>query len=760
MKELIKKQIAIISIILLLFLQVGPRAVYAQAPTPPAPPSAPSAPTAPPAPEAPSAPEASSAPEAPSAPSPDDPNNEEEEQQQEDEPVEEALDEPQTSQSNLDPSPSPTSSSVPLGDQSGFQNSDGGMGDTSIDTGDATNNANLVTSGNNNLAEGAGALAGGEDGGITVANSGNGSNSDNSGSAGVINTNQTFQDNSAKIANNLDQSTITGENSASDNTGGDVAVTTGDANTTGTIITSVNTNVAGVAVAEFNVADDHIGDIILDFDSGCIVGCGVGPLSALNSGNGTGSENDANIDNVTNNLTFQNNDAGIENSLTLESNSGDNEASRNTGGDTKITTGDANVAANILTMANNNIAGNVIYSVVNIFGDLVGDIIFPENAMDFGGCSNCEGDILAKNSGNGTNSDNNLNVDQTTNDETYQFNDAIIENNLYIDGQTGGNKANANTNGDTEIDTGNVDVTAQVLNVANSNVVGDWWLVIVNEAGNWIGKIMGAPEGANFAGSVGTEFSVNENGDITASNLGNGSGSNNNANISDTQNNTLVQTNTANLVNNVNLSANTGGNKSTDNTGGASSIKTGDANIVANMANFVNNNIAKGGRLFVTVVNVFDGGSWKGNFITPGSEQEQLAQGSNNSEQQNSGDNGGNTNKDDNSSGGTQNSGGGSSNNSSGNNITTNLSVAPNQPNTTVASSNGFSGAVAGAFAQVAGFKADGSEGSDPLALGEKVTKNVLKINLAWLLLVLPIGLLYLAFVNRSRLSNLLPKKD
>ena len=489
-----------------------------------------------------------------------------------------------------------------------------------------------------------------------------------------------------------------------------------------------------------------------------MIGCGGGSLTALNSGNGTGSENDANIDNVTNNLTFQNNEAGIENTLTLESNSGDNEASRNTGGDTSITTGDANVAANILTMANNNIAGNVIYSVVNIFGDLVGDIIFPESELGYGGCSNCGGDITAKNIGNGTNSDNNLNVDQTINDETYQLNDAIIENNLYINGQTGGNKANANTNGDTEIDTGNVDVIAQVLNVANSNVVGDWWLVIVNEAGNWIGRIMGAPEGSNFAGSAGTEFIVNENGDITAVNSGNGSNSNNNANISDTQNNTLVQTNTANLVNNVNLSANTGGNSSTDNTGGASSIKTGDANIVANMANFVNNNIAKGGMLFVTVVNVF--GSWNGNFITPGSEQEQLASGSNNSENNSNNGNQNSNDESNNNSGGTNQSSGDSSNSGSNNNITTNVNVTPNQPNTTAASNNGFSGAVAGAFAQVAGFKAEASGGTDPLALGEKVTKNVLKINLAWLLLVLPIGLLYLGFINRSRLSNLLPKKN
>jgi hypothetical protein len=66
----------------------------------------------------------------------------------------------------------------------------------------------------------------------------------------------------------------------------------------------------------------------------------------------------------------------------------------------------------------------------------------------------------------------------------------------------------------------------------------------------------------------------------------------------------------------LNLSANTGNNTADYNTGGASNIQTGNADIIANMINFVNNNIAGGGNLVVTVVNVF--GSWAGNFLFPG----------------------------------------------------------------------------------------------------------------------------------------------
>ena len=119
---------------------------------------------------------------------------------------------------------------------------------------------------------------------------------------------------------------------------------------------------------------------------------------------------------------------------------------------------------------------------------------------------------------------------------------------------------------------------------------------------------------------MGTEFAINENGEITAINSANGSGSANNASVNQSNNNTIVQTNNANIVNNVNLSANTGGNTASNNTGGDSSIKTGDAKIVANIVNFVNNNIIGNGRLFVTVVNVF--GSWMGDFVTPGTHKE------------------------------------------------------------------------------------------------------------------------------------------
>ena len=58
-----------------------------------------------------------------------------------------------------------------------------------------------------------------------------------------------------------------------------------------------------------------------------------------------------------------------------------------------------------------------------------------------------------------------------------------------------------------------------------------------------------------------------------------------------------MQQNNAEIINNIDLKAVTGQNDASKNNGGDSSIKTGDAKIVADIVNFVNNNIQGTGRL-------------------------------------------------------------------------------------------------------------------------------------------------------------------
>src|SRR3972149_491642 len=613
----------------------------------------------------------------------------------------------------------------------GSQNQNGQAGSTTIATGDATNVGNISTTANNNLTSSP--QVSGSGSGAQVVNSGNGTSSTNSGSVGVTSDTNTIQNNSAIVGNDLNQETTTGDNSASMNTGGDNVITTGDANTTGTIVTGVNTNLDAVTVYEFNISDDHLGDYVLDLaNATCISGCTPADVTVKNDGNGEGSTNTGDVDIDLTDNTFQTNDALIENNMNLISDTGDNKTSMNTGGDNTITTGDANVSGSVVNMVNTNIVGNVVYAVVNIFGDLVGDIILPDGSI----LACCVGSVTATNVANGSDSTNTVNIDQSSSTTSSQFNNVDIQNNLVLDATTGENDVNKNTNGASSVTTGDANLVAQVLNVANTNLVGgNWWLVLVNEAGRWIGRIIGA-DGQNYGGSGGFEFIVSESGEITAVNSGNGADSTNTANVSQSTNTTTSQTNNATIVNNVNLSSNTGGNNANMNTGGNNSIATGDANVIASIVNFVNNNINGGGKLFVTVINVF--GSWLGDFVGPGQTKE-------NNDSGNSGGGlggvGGNASQGD-----SQESG---SAQQSGNSEVSSSSIATSVLGLFINSTGNGSGSISFGNDQesvqaVMGVSDDG-QGGNPTA-GNKVVR----INLAWLTPLIPLGILVLLRKRRK----------
>lgn len=585
-----KKIFYVLLITILLFWSTP---IYAlDAPTPPPAPTAPSAPTAPTPPPTPSQtsnnPEPSVSPSASPSPSSS----------------------PTTSTDSSSPSSSP---------QNGPQSAD--TGTNLIQTGDSTVSANSTTLGNNNLSAPTDNTTGTSSNGTQVANINNGSGSLNNSSLNSQSQDTTVQNNSAIVNNNLQQVSTTGQNTTSDNVG-DSAIKSGDANMTGTVVSALNTNIDGVAVSEFNIADDHQGDIILSFANGCISGCSnLSPVSVANLENGSDSNNNIDLNQLNNEATFQNNDATLGSTLTLSANSGNNLANRNTGGDSFIETGDANVAGNVLSFLNNNIAGNVVFGVVNIFGNLVGDIILPQSSIDNIGCLDCQGKTNLSNINNGTKSQNNISSNSVDNNLVNQNNNAYIDNSESFSATSGDNEVSQNTGSSSYVKTGNSTIDSNTLNIANSNISGgDWWLVIINKAGQWVGKIIGAPDGSSMAGSSGTEFQVGENGEITAVNQGNGADSINNITLNQQSDNQIYQQNNAKLSNNLNLSANTGSNQASNNTGGDSVIKTGDAKIIANLVNFVNNNIVGRGKLVVTMVNVF--GSWFGDFVSPGQHKD------------------------------------------------------------------------------------------------------------------------------------------
>ena len=522
--------------------------------------------------------------------------------------------------SEVTPDPLSTDTSLLDPESTGAQTQDNSVGDVEIDTGDGTNNATISNIGDSNLALGDGGSGGGL-GDISVINSGNGTDSTNGADVTTLNDIVLIQSNLSDITNDINLDTTTGDNSASANVG-DASITTGDAAVTATVVNSVNTNVEGAMISEFNILDNQTGDYVLDFNAGCIAGCGGGDLLAKNSGNGSDSTNQIGIDQVDSQATFQYNDATLENNLTLSADSGSNTADNNTGGDVSIDTGDADVAASVFNFANNNFAGNVYFTTVNIFGTLDGDIVMPDEF--FTACDCGAGATDLTNTQNGTGSNNAIAYTTADSTNLFQTNDAMINNNLILDATTGENSASDNTGGNVDITTGDTDVQASILNIANTNLIGgNWWLVLVNNAGQWLGKIYGSPDGSVIGGSAGTEFGFNQNGELTAINTGNGAYSDNNIDVNQANSNSITQDNKAEINNNLNLSANTGNNSASRNTGGDAKITTGDANINANIINFINNNIIGSGKLFVTVINVF--GNWFGDFVPASQKTQELA---------------------------------------------------------------------------------------------------------------------------------------
>ncbi len=490
-------------------------------------------------------------------------------------------------------------------DSTGGIDGGGNVGDTSINTGDANANGVLTTSANNTAISTDGDCSACV-GDTTVTNSANGSGSDNTATANNNNNTAVVINNNANIDNNLDFDANSGYNDASGNVG-DSEIITGDANVVVTVITDANE--VSLGVYQFDVNGNYNGDILLDSST----------LAAQNIGNGSDSTNDSTINNTNTNVETVNNNGDIVNNIDIDANTGYNKTSKNTGGDSTIDTGDANVVANVVNALNTVVDGAM--NVVNIFGDMVGNIVQPGITGPTSDCScECSQDMTATNIGNGSDSTNNATVNSTNTDTSNVTNKTTVENNLNLDASTGGNSTSGNTGGFSTISTGDVNVDANVVNIANVNVTAGScepiYFVFINDiSGDWQGQILGAAPGTYFYTSDGSIFFVDQNGQLVAMNQNNGTDSVNSSEINNTNTNYTNINNNGTITNNINIDANTGGNDASKNTGGNSSITTGDANIVVNVINFINSNFS-GRKVVMTLVNVF--GSWIGNFVPAG----------------------------------------------------------------------------------------------------------------------------------------------
>ncbi len=485
-----------------------------------------------------------------------------------------------------------------LTSDSGHSSADKNTGDGSVTSGDATVQGVVKNQANTTVTTTTNCTTCGSSGG-SAQNNQTGADSNNQADT-TVNSDTIIENNQNA---NLDTGVIaiadSGHNSADKNTGNGEVIT-GDANVGLTVVNVANTDITGVQTSEYDVYDDHRGDIVIGGDA---TGNG---NQASNQQTGADSNNQVAADNNTALTIVNNNDATVANDLVVDATTGHNSADKNTG-DGSVTTGDVNVITNAVNLVNS--TADVLVATVNIFGDLVGDIILSPLA----GCSDCgDGSQTATNNQTGAGSNNESDTLVQRYNTVSQHNEANINNQVVVNSNTGGNQADRNTEGGS-VETGSVDVQADEVTVANNNIVGDGetlWIVVVNEAGKWVGKILGAGEDDHLA--------VVDTFDLGAANDTTGADSNNQASSEQNSTTTIEQNNQADVNNQVVINADTGHNTAEANTG-SGNISTGDVNVYQNVINYVNNNVV-GGKVVIAFVNVF--GSWIGDVVTPGHEKQ------------------------------------------------------------------------------------------------------------------------------------------
>jgi len=253
------------------------------------------------------------------------------------------------------------------------------------------------------------------------------------------------------------------------------------------------------------------------------------------SGNGAGSDNAAQVTSTNSTSITQTNDAKISNDVSSTAKTGGNDAKFNTGGDVTVNTGNAKVTSNVSTSVNS-------------------------NAASVACCGTSGADVLI--SGNGANTDNQVNPTLTNSVSVGQSNKAYVNNDVRGTADTGNNDAKSNTGGDVMVKTGNAEVGATITNKANSNSA---------EVGG--GSAVVTPEAS---------FKI----------LGNGAGSENYITASLANSTAIAQSNNADLKNKVSADAKTGDNDANFNVGGDVTVDTGNAKAGADVSNSANFNYA------------------------------------------------------------------------------------------------------------------------------------------------------------------------
>jgi hypothetical protein len=368
----------------------------------------------------------------------------------------------------------------------------------------------------------------------------------------------------ASISNTLNQTAVSGAAAVMGNTVGGDAIS-GNAMDVMNVINMLKStfglqNAADLMTFSANINGNVVGDLYINPNQ-----LGPNSVTVANS-------------NAQNNVTINSKGSGlINNDITLGSTSGNATVDSNTNAGS-ASSGNADAIANIVNMINSAIAANKSFlGVININGNLDGDILLPPNFLDQLIASNAPHSTVALNNS----TTNNLAVNATNNE--------AINNGVTLASASGSANVSNNTNAGSA-NTGTAKTNLTIFNLTGKQVVAkDSILVFVNVLGQWVGLIMDAPAGTTAAALGGN---VSTNNTLT--------------------NNVNVNSQTNNVINN-NLNVNSkSGDASVSNNTNAGDATTGNSTASANIANIIDSQLSASdwfGLLFINVL-----GTWHGSF--------------------------------------------------------------------------------------------------------------------------------------------------
>lgn len=292
----------------------------------------------------------------------------------------------------------------------------------------------------------------------------------------------------------------------------------------------------------------------------------------LTSLQGTGANLGGDVD-----INVQSN-ALINNDISLDAQSGDANVhdNRNVG---SVSTGNADAVLNLINMMNSAItSGDSFIGMLNIYGNLDGDILLPPDILK---------QLLASNAPTTTLNNSNIENQEILADLN---SNQTINNNINLT-STSGNILVADNQNVGSVTGGNATSNLTVLNLTGRQVSAEnSLLVFVNVLGSWVGLILDAPAGTTSA-ALGTGVTNNT--------------------FANNENVKLNENSSSTINNNVTLNAASGDANVTDNRN-VGSVSTGNAMTSANVVNIMNSNFALSDWFGILFINVF--GSWNGSF--------------------------------------------------------------------------------------------------------------------------------------------------